>query len=241
MTWRGFRLGGRLVEPECALAEALEPSRGHPYTYAMLARMVPRYQRERISATLLSTCLRRLRLMRDHDYYLDPDDAWSMVRGTFFHAGAAEDPPPGVEVERAYARPLRVGDRVVLVEGVIDYWDPGRAYLLDYKTTSRLPSAPYESHLAQVNVYNWLVEMRARRADLVYLDLTRVVRFPVDLWPQERVERYLADQIQQYLTAMASPHLPPLLPEAQARYQCPRCPVRDICEDLYIDAALERG
>lgn len=123
------------------------------------------------SPSYLLGCDRQASLQSDHDWYVDVNDAWAMVRGTMIHAATEKLPYPGVlqviremdmvtEVETQYGPKLFYAkpDLIVLkrLEDGIVY-----AKIVDYKSKNEighdLTEVPVD-HVRQINMYRWIVE-----------------------------------------------------------------------------------
>jgi len=154
----------------------------------VLLQIITRTPQERIdnevvfSPSSISGCHRQSALSQDHDYYVDVRAAYKMVRGTVFHAGLSQEPPPpgvlGVVRELRMSAPIdtRYGtqqfkgmaDEIALLyveEYVkVDGNDPVKhrihVKITDVKTRTAVGHdliAADRRHQYQVNFYAWLV------------------------------------------------------------------------------------
>ena len=99
------------------------------------------------------------------------------------------------------------------------------------------PPRPYGSHTAQINIYAWLVadHVAVRSAEVVYLDMERMVRVPVELWDPERTEAMVGER----LAPLAAAELPPALADdAPGKWRCKYCDVQAACDALQSGATL---
>ena len=137
-----------------------------------------------LSVTALTGCVRQAFLKSTEPYYQRPISSTGRI-GTLGHLLAERG--PGVVAERRFERELRLpsGGRVTIT-GKPDEIDPSRGLLIDYKTTDRAPRQPSPLHVAQLNVYRWLVspEYAIERLGIVYLTMKGVQKAAVPLWPE---------------------------------------------------------
>ncbi len=96
-----------------------------------------------------------------------------------------------------------------------------------------LPPQPYSSHTAQLNAYAWLLAQAGysvQTAEIVYLDMSEVLRVPVELWDLETTQAYLEARMQEFeILDLAG------LPEgvqgnADEEWRCNYCPVFAACQ-----------
>lgn len=144
------------------------------YSSVMLEHMREKKDPERegiFSPTQLTDCFRKSELLKDEDYYADPEDLWAMERGNIFHSYLRELPYPGalesyiekrlyLDVQTRYGQ-ARLGGKPDLV--AITKLENGlaQAKIIDWKSTNELKhdyTSPYDDHVIQLNCYKLLVE-----------------------------------------------------------------------------------
>jgi len=64
-------------------------------------------------------------------------------------------------------------------------------------------------------------------AELHYMDMRKVTRLSVELWPEEGRRNFIADR----LKAMLRDDLPPIIDDPREVWQCNYCPLRAVCEE----------
>jgi hypothetical protein len=160
----------------CMLAEA--PC-GFPPT---LLEQMSRPKLDRIeqgvifSPSSIGACHRQHSLQKDHDWYVSPEDSYSMTRGTLMHKWLAGEPAPdgtlGVIRELRMHAPIEVPgkgrqkfsgqvDEILLLRLERDAEDVVTLHvsITDWKSRSDIPHsmiAPDKKHEYQVNYYSWL-------------------------------------------------------------------------------------
>ena len=118
---------------------------------------------------------------------------------------------------------------------------------------TKIPFQPRTSHTHQMQIYAHLVEnageelaalvneqlaqlgqsIRVREnarvvsAELHYMDMRKVSRQPVVIWPTKGRENFINDR----LKAMLRDELPPILDDPLEVWQCNYCPLRGVCEE----------
>lgn len=65
-------------------------------------------------------------------------------------------------------------------------------------------------------------------AELIYLDMKRVLRREVEIWPADDRLTFLKER----LATATTPDLPPVLTDANDLWQCNYCPVASLCKEL---------
>jgi len=197
-----------LEDPEEAPAEAIPP----------------------LSVTALTGCVRQAFLKSTEPYYQRPDQQYWSYRGTLGHLLAERGAGPGIVAERRFERALRLpSGRRVTITGKPDEIDPARGLLIDYKTTDRAPRQASPLHIAQLNVYRWLVtpEYEIERLGIVYLTMKGVQKAAVPCWPEGQAERFLQERAGALAEAYAGGAWPAL---TEDRWMCNFCPVTAACE-----------
>lgn len=190
-----------------------------------------------LSVTALTGCVRQAFLKTTEPYYQRPDQQYWSYRGTLGHLLAERGAGPGVVAEQRFERVLRLpSGRQVTITGKPDEVDPARGLLIDYKTTDRAPRTPSPLHIAQLNVYRWLVapEYEIERLGIVYLTMKGVRKASVPLWPDGQAERFLQERAGALADAYAGGEWPAL---TEDRWMCNFCPVTAACERGQVSLA----
>ena len=182
------------------------------------------------SVTSLTGCARQTFLKGAEDFYQRPDEQYWAYRGTIGHTmveqGAGED----VLAEQQFARELRLpSGRTLRITGRPDEIVPERKLLVEYKTTDRPPKTPSFQHIAQLNAYRWLVtpEHPIERLGIVYLTMRGVQKASVPIWPDEQVERFLAERAAELVQARETGEWPAMTVDT---WMCTYCPVAKACQ-----------
>ncbi|MBN1936763.1 MAG: hypothetical protein JW934_19030 [Anaerolineae bacterium] len=95
---------------------------------------------EGFTATELLGCLRKVRLKREHDYYLDPEELYWAFRGQMMHNAAkrwVKNEDADAIAERRFT--ARVFLDAEPISGQPDLVYKDRGHVLDFKTARRLP------------------------------------------------------------------------------------------------------
>lgn len=220
-----------------------------------------------VSATELSGCHRRTILEKTRKLAVDPETYLNMFVGTGVHE--AMDKFAMAEtavVERRFGRVITVDGQDVMVHGKPDYMDPATGLLVDYKTTGK----PFDcdknsfclddidpSHVAQLNVYAWIlddaVDMTTGEkfrsevyvAKVYYIGKHgkrwAVRAYNAPLWSDEVTERYISGGVTPLLDWYQSGRMPAVLfNEKQERHwMCRSCQARSACDhDAKLELAL---
>ena len=189
-----------------------------------------------LSVTALTGCVRQAFLKSTEPYYQRPDQQYWSYRGTLAHLLAERGAGPGIVAERRFERELRLpSGRQVTITGKPDEIDPSRGLLIDYKTTDRAPRQASPLHIAQLNVYRWLVapEYAIERLGIVYLTMKGVQKASVPCWPEGQAERFLQERAGALAEAYVGGAWPAL---TEDRWMCNFCPVTAACERGEEDA-----
>ena len=94
------------------------------------------------------------------------------------------------------------------------------------------PPRPYGSHIAQVSMYRFILAQNGTRidtAEIVYLDMSGVLRLRVDLWPLHATGQMAADRIR-HLQASWVPA--GVYDDEEENWQCRYCPIVDVCTEI---------
>lgn len=158
---------------ECMLSEA--PCGFSPTVLEMMIRPTEGREGVQFSPSSIAGCHRQHALQADHDWYLDPEKAYSSTRGTLVHFQFRDEPAPagtlGVVRELRMNAPIKTRygeqhfsgqvDEILLLGVEVD--DMGRAVLhvsiTDWKTKADVPHSLLEAekrHVHQINQYAWL-------------------------------------------------------------------------------------
>lgn len=284
MLFKGFvcEVSGENVSPaECLGCAASGSLEGCNFTYPILNGLVEHNQNRGLSSysvTQLLGCPLKVRLMREHDYWIAPSKAYWAFRGTLAHAiveGYIDD--GGVAEVRFVAN---VGEYVL--SGQPDLYYPQRKHLVDYKTTKSLPGTrkiytcsncgtvmrntpwkarkaqafdcsecgthytakeqdsifseappqPYDNHTQQINLYRLLLAKNGiaiETAEIVYLDMSGVLRLPVELESLDDVEQFAIER----LAILNSEDTPDgVYDDDDAKWECGYCDVVSVCEGM---------
>lgn len=178
---------------EVSFEQCLEHSRTDPpecgFTYPILAGIVGnlRGEMEEVTVTQILNCLRKPVLERRKDIYLDPRHLYYAFRGQMFHQIASGVDLDECVVEERFRRVIAG----VVLSGQPDLIVPRLKKLYDFKTTRRIPKdgKPYAQHGLQANIYRWLALPRYEidQLEIVYLDMSDVLRVPVKVMPVRQV------------------------------------------------------
>lgn len=246
-------------EGHCSFAFALqlaaERDEAFPYPYPLLKGIVDSTQDrgEYISVTSILHCLRADFLKRTTPYYMTVSAAYPMFRGTLFHSLLEKNPAPGGLIEtktlRTY-RGIEIGgtyDSLIILQDA----ETKKYILQDWKTTDTLPKfGAYTSHIAQLNLYRWLLKLNPDECTLevhyfsmkdhkvcVLKDGTQATkggRKAVNQhWTDKEVEAFLDDRLVKlkasFVTRVPMPYD---MVTAEEKWECNYCPVRQLCDDL---------
>ncbi len=108
-----------------------------------------------------------------------------------------------------------------------------RAGDLNYATQ---PPVPYDTHVSQLSIYRWLLHengIAVEFGEIAYLSMARTLRLPVELWPLERTENYLAKRLQRLLDTGPDGLPCGVWDEPDAQWRCDYCAVKDACLQHY--------
>jgi CRISPR/Cas system-associated exonuclease Cas4 (RecB family) len=193
----------------------LEHSRSDPpecgFTYPILAGIVGnlRGEMKEVTVTQVLNCVRKPALERRHDVYLDPRQLYYAFRGQMFHQIAAGVEMKDCVVEQRFKRVVAG----VTLSGQPDLIVPDLRKLYDFKTARRIPKdgKPYAAHGLQVNIYRWLTlpHCEIDQLEIVYLDMSNVLRVPVDVMSVHKVLSWLVPRVKKLRAALDSGPLPP--------------------------------
>jgi CRISPR/Cas system-associated exonuclease Cas4 (RecB family) len=184
----------------------------------------------KLSVTALVGCTRQAYLKATGPYYQRPDQQYWAYRGTLGHVLVERGAGDTIVAERRFDRDLLLPNgRTVTITGQPDEIDPARGLLLDYKTTDRAPKLLSPMHIAQLNVYRWLVAPHypIDRLGIVYLTMREARKVAAPIWPDGQVERYLIERAGPLAEAYATGAWPE---RTEDTWLCRYCPVAAACE-----------
>jgi len=193
---------------EVTFGQCLEHSKRDPpecgFTYPILAGMVNnlRSEMEEVTVTQILNCLRKPALERRKEVYLEPRQLYYAFRGQMFHHIAAGVDLDDCVVEQRFRRTIAG----IVISGQPDLIVPHLKKLYDFKTTRRIPrdGTPYAQHGLQVNIYRWLAMPRhdIEQLEIVYMDMSDVLRVPVEVMPVRRVVSWLVPRVKRLRSAL---------------------------------------
>ncbi len=177
----------------------------HP-VIAAVVDTIRRNEEERdpshVSVTDLTGCPRAKVIKIVDDYYFDIEKTLAAFRGTIVHEVLAKYAAENATVETRRYRDYK-GYRLYGKPDSVVLRNSGRYHLIDFKTTKRIPAySPYTNHIAQVNVYRWLLDLPLYETDIdivyISLDDAKVVSKRLSpergqIWTDEDVEKFLDD------------------------------------------------
>lgn len=257
---------GESDQPEgqghCSFAYALQLSaerdEAFPYPYPLMKGIVDSIQDrgEYISVTSILHCIRGDFLKRTEPYYMTVDAAYPMFRGTLFHSLLEKNPAPDGRIEEKTIRKYRGIEIGGTFDSLLTFQDADLTVLQDWKTTDTLPKfGAYTSHIAQVNLYRWLLgldpdkcvlevhyfSMKGHKACVLKdgKQATRGGRAAVNQhWTDAQVEAYLDDRLVKlrasFVSRIAMPYA--MVPEDD-KWECAYCPVKATCDERAADEA----
>lgn len=201
-------------------------------------------------STLVASCLRAKYLERTVPYRASMRDLWASFMGTELHRTLAEHAGPGTLAEARFS--TRVDGHEL--SGAPDLIDLERGVLLDYKRVRRVPPRPRAEHVAQLQVYRWLVDHADQVAvggevfteDLDRFRCTSWTRLAVvyihssdgpvvmdvgPVWPDGRVEGLVREGVRRWVQAWEGTVPDAAWPD-QSHPLCEYCHVRTECRTI---------
>jgi hypothetical protein len=204
------------------------------------------------SPSTAMACIRQRMLREVEPYYLDPDNQWSMTRGSAVHLYLDE----GIKgmSETSLGTTLRFANQEtgeiheVHMSGTMDYYDRKRKRIIDYKTTRTffVPSSgggrvsksyPTPEHELQVNLYAFLCRENNMEVDTAFIwylsqaDGRKMV--PVELWSAEEARETAHNLASFLIEPRTTGALPPAFQPGDAQFwQCNYCPVAERCREI---------
>jgi len=221
-------------ESNVTFEECLACAAGHhnecAFDYPILAGMHRNIRRSvGISVSSLLNCLRKVVLEARRDVYLPLEQLYYAFRGQLFHAVIAGAQEEGAVVEQRFERTVAG----IALSGHPDVVYPQLRKLVDYKSTRRVPKgdAPYANHAIQVNLYRYLVapQYEVDELEIVYLDMNRVKRVPVEVMTTRQLMGWLVPRLKVLKAALEGGKLPKRV-ASEGVWQCDGyCPFTDDC------------
>ncbi len=234
--------GKTFTIPEC-LACARDHQQTCHFDYPILSGMVrlengAKGQAYRV--TELLTCLRKAFFERTRDYTVTPESRYWAFRGQLTHVLIEFADTEGAIKETRFYKKLDTVNggepNFVTITGQPDIVYPNLQLIRDYKTAVMVPKdgQARQHHIWQVNIYHWLlqggyqiddngdfaqeVNIPIEQAEIIYMDMSKVVRAPMPIWDLDEVENYILGRVLQ-LEAAKKGQLPPV-PDTHGQWQC---------------------
>ena len=220
------------------------------------------------SVTSILGCAREQVLKKRIDYSERPDLVVARFVGDAVHRYAHDlnSGTPGYRGEERFWTEVTIkaedGEGVVFrLSGQPDQIWAERT-LIDLKVTGKIPISANPDHVAQVNLYAWLlsdcvdadenpVSIEITEAQITYLspNTQRQATYHVALWSRERTEQFLQAALEPYLPWRQHGVYPEVLSpylinhrdghsSVDRNFRCDYCPIRQQCDEL---ATSERG
>jgi len=204
-----------------------------------------RQEREGISATDCTGCLRQSFFKRFVKYHVGLEEAYWMFRGSISHEivhGCVPDDSTDHIVEQRFWRTFvdKDGSEYPLT-GAPDWICISAEKLEDWKTAKAVPryKNAYKGHQAQLNIYAWILagnRIKISTAEAVYLDMAVTKPIEVQLWPEIKMTRYLQKTLVP-LTKAIDTKIPPPKPRTyeDGLWLCNGyCPakIQKVCADV---------
>jgi len=95
------------------------------------------------------------------------------------------------------------------------------------------PPRPYPNHQSQVSIYAYMLAQNGveiHSAEIVYLDMERTLRLPIELISPAEIEQTLAERLPAFLSKELPSPLEPV--NGKDSWECDFCPVREHCKAL---------
>lgn len=197
----GWIINGEKIRHEDALVLAETYPDGWHYDANMLSQMFQEFQRNFMSPTMFTGCRRRAVLERTTDYWLEPDKAWALLRGTLAHKlleGGRHEHGALLEQRLACEVPLPDG-RTVVIKGQPDKVVPAQRLLIDYKTVDEIANTPKDSWVSQLSCYRWMLHQHDIVVDRAFIQEIGTKRphrlwLTKYLWDLPTTEAYIIDR-----------------------------------------------
>ena len=208
------------------------------FTAPIIKAMVQREKEERegITVTQLSGCLRESYLSYKYDYYADLEQLYFAFRGELAHLIIERYQEEDSIAEQRFYREYNG----IRISGKPDIILPAKKLIRDYKTAKEVPrfSYPFRNHTQQVNLYAWLVPYEIDRLQVIYLDMKGVKICDAPIWSKREIEEVLEKKLPVLDKAFKDNIVPPADFE---NWQCNGwCNVKSICREFYEKELIER-
>lgn len=171
-----------------------------------------------LSPSSLTGCPTQTILSESEPFWESPAAYYNRWRGDMMHEGQTYSKEWKATEEKRVRYQMDLGDGPFQLHGKPDLLQ-ANGILIDHKSTSRVPTTPYDDHEAQVNVYAYLLRMLGedvREAWIHYLGIDREVYLPVPLWTEEAVESFIRRRSAPYVAYWKDGTMPPPLKGDQA-------------------------
>lgn len=208
------------------------------FTAPIIKAMVDREEEERegITVTQLSGCLRESYLRYKYDHYADLEQLYFAFRGELAHLIIERYQERDAIAEQRFYREYNG----IKISGKPDIILPDKKLVRDYKTAKEVPrfSYPYRNHSQQLNLYAWLVPYEINRLQVIYLDMKGVKICDATLWGKSEIEALLNEKLPVLDAAFNHGVVPPADFD---NWQCNGwCNVKSICRKLYEEELLSK-
>lgn len=186
-----------------------------------------------LSVTELIGCPRALYFKQRVDYSVYPSSLYWAFRGTMIHKVLEDQKEDGdIQEQRFFIEigDIKLSGQPDLIRGDVIY---------DFKTTARIPEAPYDHHIVQISLYAYLLSrqhpaIEVKTGKIVYLSFMKHVTLDCELWPLTTCESYITQKLSEYKASQDAP--PPFEKYFSTKnWQCGKdressyCDVRDEC------------
>lgn len=137
-----------------------------------------------------------------------------------------------------YELPVEYYDIKGQIDEIVEY--AGDVYIVDKKSTKRIPYKPYDTHVRQVEIYSVLLwrqyGVKAKYGSILYIQKLhekdkngdnkfKVRAYSWELRPLEEIEKDLLEKLRIIKEALEKDELPPAHPNSLCRW----CPWKDMC------------
>jgi hypothetical protein len=211
------------------------------------------------SASMLTSCPRALALLEVYDYYEPLTSGWNKARGTIGHLlmeFGDSDPPSEVTRERRVRRTITVLGEKVSFTGKFDKVYQEHGVLMDFKTKHEVPKGPDSDHLAQFNIYVWLLangifvddntpcQIEIKKGGMHYITFSPKTPFKkigYDVWPLEQSEAFIVERLTPLVLWHQNRKLPVCNPHKRGRWKCDCVKITEQLEARNIEVEEMHG
>jgi hypothetical protein len=227
------------------------------FPYEVLNGMYQQAIKERPDAVTVTSLLqnpRHVKLERANAYFAEPEKNFATFRGNIVHSIMEQYGDPGSTIEERVERDFKGTTISGQPDTVQIRLTNGRTLLRDWKSTKELPryDNPYSNHMAQVNLYRWILGLDPESTDLevVYVSMEGIKINPLkhggtsqrgrkiteQHWSDEKVEEFIDKRLTLF-------NVEPILryediPEEDL-WLCNYSPVENLCRRLAAREARE--